>query len=91
MKISILSTTRWLRGRPVRLVAVATMLLLSGCVAPYGYDGYPRYRARGYGYYGYPHVGYYSGYYSGSPWHGGLGHGGNRGFYGGGHHGGWRH
>jgi len=90
MKINFPPAARRLLGRFAMLVAVVATLLLSGCVAHYGSEGYPRYRAGGYGYFGYPRHGYYGGYYTGSFWHGGLGHGfgGQHGVHGSGHHGG---
>lgn len=72
-------------GRVVVLITLMITLLLSGCVAPYGYEGYPRYRVGGYGYWGDSRYGYQGGYYTGSFRHGSLGHGfgGHRGFHGG--------
>lgn len=49
MKTTSPSAARRLLGRFAMLVAVVATLLLSGCVAPYGSEGYPRYAATGIG------------------------------------------
>ncbi len=50
MKTNFLRATDRRLGSLVALAATAAVLLLSGCVAPYGYDSHPRYRPYGYGY-----------------------------------------
>ena len=50
MKINFPPVARRLWGRSAMLLTIVAALLLSGCVAPYGYEGYSRYRAGGYGY-----------------------------------------
>lgn len=88
MKINFPPVARRLWGGSAMLLTIVAALLLSGCVAPYGYEGYSRYRVGGYGYWGYPRYGHYGGYYTESIPDGSLGHGfgGHRGFHGGGHY-----